>query len=112
MQVNVLEYLERGAAPHCPNETAVIDGERCFSFREVERYAKACATLLIERAGVISRQKVVYQPKSIERIRGSGCRFCLRHVLQVEATGYPCSRAEGRSDRAVVGTSIVFRLPS
>lgn len=44
MQINVAEYLERGALATCPHKTAVIDGANRYTFTEVERYAKRCAS--------------------------------------------------------------------
>jgi len=49
MQINVAEYLERGALVTCPHKTAIIDGASRYTFADVERYAKRCASLLIDR---------------------------------------------------------------
>ena len=64
MQINVLEYLENGAARQCPDKTAIVDGARSYTFAELERYAKRCATLLIRRFDVTCRPVAVFLPKS------------------------------------------------
>ena len=35
MQINVVEYLERGALATCPHKTAIIDGAHRYTFAEV-----------------------------------------------------------------------------
>ena len=45
MQINVLEYFERGALRTQPQKTAVIDRGRSYSFEEVARCGKNCAAL-------------------------------------------------------------------
>ena len=49
MQVNVAEFLERGALITCPGKTAIIDGANRYTFTDVERHAKRCATLILGR---------------------------------------------------------------
>jgi len=64
MQINVLEYFERGSAKHFPDKIAIVDRDRSYTFREVERYAKSCATLLLRRGDFLNRPVAVYLPKS------------------------------------------------
>ncbi len=63
MQINILEYLENGAAKHFADKTAIVDCERSYTFAELERYSKRCAALLISRADVINQPIAVYLPK-------------------------------------------------
>jgi D-alanine--poly(phosphoribitol) ligase subunit 1 len=64
MQINILEYLENGAARQHPGKIAVVDAARSYTFAELERYAKRCATLLIRRVDVTCRPVAVFLPKS------------------------------------------------
>src|ERR1035441_784008 len=64
MQINILEFLENGAASLYPGKIAIVDAPRSYTFAELERYAKRCATLLIRRADVTCRPVAVFLPKS------------------------------------------------
>ena len=64
MQINVVEYLERGALAAYPHKTAIIDGANRYTFSDIERYAKRCASLLIKRSPRTSVPIAVYLPKS------------------------------------------------
>jgi amino acid adenylation domain-containing protein len=68
VQVNILEYLEKGAARNCAGKTAIVDPARDYTFAELEYYSKRCATLLIARADVINQPIAVYLPKSAATI--------------------------------------------
>jgi len=68
VQVNILEYLEKGAARNCPGKVAIVDGAREYTFAELEDYSKRCATLLISRADVINQPIAVFLPKSAATI--------------------------------------------
>jgi amino acid adenylation domain-containing protein len=67
MRIKVIEYLEKGGATRFRDRTAIVDQDRSYTFAEVERYAKNCATLLLRRsdlAGVVRQPIAVYLPKS------------------------------------------------
>lgn len=66
MQTNVLEYLEQGAARQHPDKIAIVDAPRSYTFAELERSAKRCATLLIRRADVTCRPIAVFLHKSAD----------------------------------------------
>jgi D-alanine--poly(phosphoribitol) ligase subunit 1 len=63
MQINVAEYLERGALVASPQKTAIVDGDKRYTFQDVERYAKRCASLLIPRLDRTSTAVAVFLPK-------------------------------------------------
>ena len=63
MQTNVLDYFERGALAGQRERTAVVDGEHSYSFAQVERFAKNCAALILERSTDINRPIAVFLPK-------------------------------------------------
>src|SRR6185436_13480045 len=48
MQINVIEYFEKGALRKCRDKTAVHDQGRDYSFAEVERFAKNLAALILK----------------------------------------------------------------
>lgn len=65
---NILEYFEATAAQR-PDRTAVVDGERTITFRELSRSAKALAWAIRGRTGGEIRRPVgVYLGKSIESV--------------------------------------------
>jgi amino acid adenylation domain-containing protein len=68
MQINVAEYLERGALVTSPHKTAIIDGARRYTFADVERYAKRCATLLLPRQPDSTAPIAVFLPKGAATI--------------------------------------------
>jgi D-alanine--poly(phosphoribitol) ligase subunit 1 len=68
VQVNVLEYLEKGAARSCPDKIAIVDGARSFTFDQLEDHSKRCATLLTARVDVTHQPIAVYLPKSVDCI--------------------------------------------
>jgi amino acid adenylation domain-containing protein len=68
MQLNVVEYLERGALATCPEKTAIIDGDDRYTFADLERHAKRCASLLIARRDGTSQPIAVFLPKGAATI--------------------------------------------
>jgi D-alanine--poly(phosphoribitol) ligase subunit 1 len=68
MQINVAEYLERGALVTCPRKVAIIDGANRHTFAEVERNAKRCASLLITRRDGTCAPIAVFLPKGAATI--------------------------------------------
>ena len=68
MQINVLEYFERGALTTCPQKVAVVDDGRQYTFADLERLAKSCAALILERVDTVRRPIAVFLPKSVETI--------------------------------------------
>lgn len=68
MQVNILEYFEKGALLHCPDKIALVDEDRSFTFSELERYAKRCASLLIRRRDVTHQPIAVFLPKCADTL--------------------------------------------
>ncbi len=68
MTLNVVEYLEHGASRNFPDKVAIIDGDRSFTFLELETSAKRCATALLHRVDEINRPIAVFLPKCAEAI--------------------------------------------
>ena len=64
MQINILEYLEKGAAKHAPDRLAIIDVGQSYTFAELEHYSKCCAALVLEHTEAVSNPVAVYLPKS------------------------------------------------
>jgi len=68
MQINVIEYFEKGAALKSRDKVAVREHDRQFTFQEIERFAKNCASLILKRT-LATRQPVpVFLPKSAQNI--------------------------------------------
>jgi D-alanine--poly(phosphoribitol) ligase subunit 1 len=68
MQINVLEYFEKGAAARCPEKIAVKQQDSAFTFAQIERYAKNCAALILQRVSTFGRPIPVFLPKSAQNI--------------------------------------------
>jgi len=68
MQINVVEYFERGALAEHRNKTAVINRERRFTFSEIEHFAKNCAAMILQRTSELNRPVAVFLPKSAETV--------------------------------------------
>lgn len=64
MQLNVLDYFERGAARAFADKVAIVDGNTQLTFGELQSRAKRLAMLLIARADVVNEPVAVYLPKS------------------------------------------------
>ncbi len=68
MQINVLEYLEKGPLLKCRDKVAVIDRDRRLTFGQIERSAKNCAALILKQTSSVNRPIAVFLPKSAEAI--------------------------------------------
>jgi amino acid adenylation domain-containing protein len=68
MQINVLEYFENGALLKCRDKVAVKEQNREYTFAEIERFAKNCATLILRHIATIQRPIPVFLPKSGQNI--------------------------------------------
>jgi D-alanine--poly(phosphoribitol) ligase subunit 1 len=68
VQINVIEYLEKGALAKCPDRTAIIDGDRVCSFRNLAESVRRCACQILRRRDVLRRPVAVYLPKGTSSI--------------------------------------------
>ena len=68
MQINVLEYFEKGAALKCGDKVAVVESGHEFTFAEIERFAKNCAALILRRTAGTGQPIPVFLPKSAQNI--------------------------------------------
>lgn len=68
MQINVIDYFEKGALRHSRKKVAVKEQEREFRFEEIERFAKNCAALILKRNPGVSQPVAVFLPKSAQTI--------------------------------------------
>jgi amino acid adenylation domain-containing protein len=68
MQINVLEYFEKGALRACPQKTAVREPGRDFTFAELEKFAKSGAALIRKRTDAIRQPIPVFLPKGAGNI--------------------------------------------
>ena len=68
MRLNVLEYFENGACRSLPEKVAIIDGDRSFTFAELEGYAHSAAWALLQRTDTINQPIAVFLPKCAEAI--------------------------------------------
>lgn len=66
MKINVLEYLEETVEKY-PNKTAIIDGEKTISFKELNNKAKSLG-VYIAGQNIIRKPIAIYLSKSIESI--------------------------------------------
>jgi len=68
MQINVIDYFEKGARLKCRDKVAVREGTRDYTFGEVERFAKNCAALILKRSAAHSQPVPVFLPKGAQNI--------------------------------------------
>ncbi len=68
MQINVIEYFEKGALRTSRNKTAVREQGRDYTFEEIERFAKNCAALILKRTSAARQPIPVFLPKSAQNI--------------------------------------------
>src|SRR2546423_6688460 len=68
MQINAVEYFEKGALLKCGDKLAVKDQNRAISFAELGRYAKNCAALILRKSPALNQPIPVFLPKSAENI--------------------------------------------
>jgi len=68
MQINAIDYFEKGALLKCREKIAVRDGSGEYTFAQVERFAKNLAALIIKRGDIIRKPIPVFLPKSIGNI--------------------------------------------
>jgi len=64
MQINILEYLEQGAARQCADKAAIVEENGSYTFAELERHAKRCAALVMARLDAIRQPVAVYLPRT------------------------------------------------
>jgi len=68
MQINAIDYFEKGALIKCPEKVAVIDQSGSFTFAQLERFSKNLAALISKRLGAIRQPIPVFLPKSVQSI--------------------------------------------
>lgn len=68
MRINVIDYFEQGARLQCPDKIAVHDPSGQYTFAQLERFAKNCAALILQRTRETRQPIAVFLPKSIQNI--------------------------------------------
>jgi amino acid adenylation domain-containing protein len=68
MQINVIEYFENGALLKHREKVAIKEQDREYTFGEIERFAKNCATLILRKTSAFNQPVAVFLPKSTETI--------------------------------------------
>ncbi len=68
MQINVIEYFEKGALRTSKDKIAVREQGRDHTFGEIERFAKNCAALILKRVAGLNQPIPVFLPKSAQNI--------------------------------------------
>jgi len=68
MQINAIEYFERGALVQCPGKVAVKDHSGEYTFGQLGRFAKNCAALVLKKQDQIRQPIPVFLPKSAQSI--------------------------------------------
>lgn len=68
MQINVLEYFEKGPLLKCRDKAAIQEAGASFTFGEIERFAKNCAALILKKISAVNQPVAVFLPKSAKAI--------------------------------------------
>ena len=63
-----MEYFEYDSLINFPNKIAVVDHDNQYTFRELENYAKKCASLILKKKDVYNQAIAVYLPKNANTI--------------------------------------------
>jgi D-alanine--poly(phosphoribitol) ligase subunit 1 len=68
VQISILEYFEQGALRRCRTKVALRDQERCYTFEQLEVFAKNCAALILQRVSLASQPVAVFLPKGASTV--------------------------------------------
>ena len=68
MQINVLEYFEKGSLTRCRDKIAVMDDARSYRFEDLERFAKNLAALILKRTSLFNQPVAVFLPRNAQAI--------------------------------------------
>ena len=68
MQINVIDYFEKGALANCREKVAVREQGRQYSFADIERSAKNLASLILKRQAIRNQPVPVFLPKGAQNI--------------------------------------------
>src|SRR5437899_9498781 len=68
MQINAIDYFEKGALLKCGDKLAIKEQNRAITFAELGRYAKNCAALILKKSAALNQPVPVFLPKSAENI--------------------------------------------
>jgi len=68
MQINAIDYFERGALLKCRDKTAIKEQGRELNFGQLEVFAKNCAALILRKSISVNKPIPVFLPKSAENI--------------------------------------------
>jgi D-alanine--poly(phosphoribitol) ligase subunit 1 len=68
MQINVVDYFEKGALLKCRDKVAIREHNREYTFGELEHFAKNCAALILKRTTAIHQPVPVFLSKSAQNV--------------------------------------------
>jgi len=68
MQINVIDYFEKGALLNCREKVAVREQGRQYTFADIERFAKNLAALILKRHSIRNQPVPVFLPKGAQNI--------------------------------------------
>jgi amino acid adenylation domain-containing protein len=68
MQINAVDYFEKGALRHSKLKVAVREQAGEYTFAQLERYAKNLAALIVKRGDFVRKPIPVFLPKSMGNI--------------------------------------------
>src|SRR4051794_7931517 len=68
MQINVIDYLEKGALLKCRDKVAVVEQGREYTFATLERFSKNLAALILKRSPARNQPIPVFLPKGAQNI--------------------------------------------
>jgi amino acid adenylation domain-containing protein len=68
MQINVIDYFEKGALLKCRDKVAIKEPNGDYTFGDLERFAKNCADLILQKTESTNQPVPVFLPKSAANI--------------------------------------------
>jgi len=106
MQINILEYLEKGPLRKCRDKVAVIDHDCRLTFGQIEQFAKNCAALILQRTSARRQPVPVFLPKSAGNIVADlGILYSGNAYANLDIKSPP-QRLKGMLDNLAPGTII------
>ena len=105
MQINVIEYFEKGALLHSREKIAVKEQGREVKFKEVERFAKNCAALILKKTSAKGQPIPVFLPKSAQNIVADiGALYSGNAYANLDVKS-PAQRLKGMLDKMCIRDS-------
>ena len=97
MKINLIEYFVE-TVRQFPERTAIIDGERCVTFNELDNRSRQLAQTIIDTCQCKNRPVAMFMPKCAEAAEAD---------LAITYSGNAYMNLDGRTQPSVLATSLL-----